>query len=238
MNNIYIFDSIELLTEEVVEILKKGLKNKTTELCNVAFSGGSTPKAIFKTIAQKYINDIDWSQYAFFWVDDRCVPTESTESNYGEAKRILFDHIEGEINIFPINGENPPTDEVKRYSQEIKENVSGNDFPKFDIVFLGIGTDGHTASIFPSQIELFNSKNICEIGIHPQSGQKRITITGKVITSAHQIIFIATGSDKVSILEEILLQTGNYDEYPAYQVIKNRPDTLWFLDEFSGSVFE
>lgn len=239
MNNIYIFDDIELLTQEVVAMMINSQKKSPAGKCNIAFSGGSTPKAIFEILKQNYSESIDWRNFSFYWVDERCVPKESPESNFGEAKRILFDHISTDLNLYPIDGENNPEKEANRYSEIINNSIgSYNNIPQFDIIFLGIGTDGHTASIFPYEMHLYNSEYICEVGTHPDTGQKRITITGKVITNAKDIVFFATGKDKQEVLKEVLFDLGDYESYPSHRVKTDRADCKWFLDEAAAEIFE
>lgn len=236
MNDIVVFDRIDIMTSEVVDILNRAAMNLNRR-CNVAVSGGSTPKAIFKLMAEDYNDKVNWDRFSFFWVDERCVPHSNSESNFGEAKRILFDNLWGtKAKLFPINGENVPENEAVVYSETISQNVpSVNSIPQFDVIFLGIGTDGHTASIFPHQIHLFDSPNICELASHPESGQKRITITGKVILNAKEIIFFATGKDKNNILKQILTGSiADTSKYPAALVNKKSKNCKWFLDNASS----
>ncbi|MDP3583273.1 MAG: 6-phosphogluconolactonase, partial [Ignavibacteria bacterium] len=161
--------SVEELSEKVAKLLQSGAA-AAEDYFTVALSGGSTPKAIFKYLATNYKDKIVWNKIKFFWGDERCVPADHPDSNYLMTKENLFDEIEIPAeNIFMIDGENIPADEAVRYSSIIKENVVLKDsFPKFNLILLGLGEDGHTASIFPNQIELLNSKNICEVAQHPE----------------------------------------------------------------------
>ena len=106
--------------------------------------------------------------------------------------------------------------------------------PKFDLIMLGLGEDGHTASIFPNRIELLESEKICAVAVHPESGQKRITLTGKVINNAETIIFIATGKNKSKVVGEILNQKGRYKSYPASFIYPRDGELYWLLDQDSA----
>ena len=172
----------------------------------IALSGGNTPKIIFEVLSANYREKINWDILHLFWSDERCVPPDDDESNFGMTKKYLFDHIEiPGGNIHRIKGENDPELEVKRYSREIEGKVSVvNGLPKFDLVMLGIGEDGHTASIFPDQMHLLDSDKICDVTIHPSTGQKRVTMTGKTINNADKVIFLVTGESKAIILKKII----------------------------------
>ena len=158
----------------------------------IALSGGSTPKILFRILAEDFKDKIAWQKVHFFWGDDRIVPVSSPESNYGEAKRILFDNISVPLeNIHPIDGLIPPEIEAERYSEKIREIIPlKNGLPNFSLMLLGLGEDGHTASLFPNQMHILNSDKICEPAWHPESNQPRVTMTGKVINNSQKIIFL------------------------------------------------
>jgi len=205
---------------------------KSRENITLALSGGSTPKLLFDHLASHYSRSMDWSKLHFFWGDERCVPPDHSESNY----KMTFDHLLTKIeipneNVHRVKGEMEPRLEADRYAAEIKNLVAvEGDLPKFDLVMLGMGEDGHTASIFPQQMHLLQSKNICEVSIHPESGQKRITLTGKVINNAAQVVFLVTGKSKAEKLFEILEQQGNWKDYPATYIQPQNGNLMWFLD--------
>ena len=204
---------------------------------NVALSGGNTPKLLFEILAKNYISSIDWKRINFYWVDERCVNAESNESNYGETERILFSKINIQNNIHRITGENDPEEEALRYSGLLKSNLPEiNNFPKFDLVLLGMGDDGHTASIFPDQLNLLESDKICEVAVHPSSGQKRITLTGKVINNSEKIIFLITGKSKAEVIKDIFENKNESDRFPAAHIKSTDGEVIWYLDEEAGSL--
>jgi 6-phosphogluconolactonase len=205
---------------------------------SLAISGGNTPRMLFTVLAEKYFSSINWRNVQLFWVDERCVPPENSESNYGMTKQVLLDKINiPENNIHRIKGEDDPVKEAERYAKEILLNVRTKEiFPVFDLVILGIGDDGHTASIFPGNQNLINSEKICEVAVHPLSGQKRITLTGKVINNADFVAFLATGQNKARIIEEIYKKKPQYMNYPASNVSPSHGIVEWFVDDKAGKL--
>jgi 6-phosphogluconolactonase len=196
----------------------------------IAMSGGSTPIEIFKRTPQGWGSSFLLRRMKFFWGDERCVPPDSDESNYGNADREWFRRINvPEQNINRIRGENKVPAEVKRYSELLKGIPKKNDLPCFDLVILGIGEDGHTASIFPKYMDLMTARKTVASTKHPVSGQNRITVTGPVINNARNVLFLATGKQKKPVLEEIFSDSEKARTYPAYHI---RPEgTLnWFID--------
>jgi 6-phosphogluconolactonase len=229
--------SIDELSEKIAGILQSGA-NASKNYFTVALSGGSTPKAIFKYLAENYKDKILWNKIKFFWGDERCVPVNHPDSNHLMTKENLFDKIEiSAENIFPIDGDNNPANEAVRYSSIIKEAVVMKDgFPKFDLILLGLGEDGHTASIFPNQIKLLDSNNICEVAAHPVTGQKRITLTGEVINNADQIIFLVTGGNKAKMIDTIINKKNDFEKLPASFVKPKHGKLIWMLDEAAASL--
>ncbi len=233
MNTKIIHPSISELTKSVCNELLNAKKECQTGLCAVALSGGSTPKAILRMLAMDYPVKIDWAQYALYWVDERCVPHTSPESNYGEAKRVLLNSIDALT--FPINGEANPVKEAERYGQLMLSQLPvRSGFPSFDLIFLGIGTDGHTASIFPNAMHLLSCEAPCAAAVQPQSGQHRVTMTGRTLNASKRIVFLATGTEKQSVLLEVLGEHENAKNYPAWHVASQHNNCIWLCDEAAG----
>lgn len=198
---------------------------------SIALSGGNTPKFIFQKIAADYKNKFDWNRIHLFWGDERCVPPDDNESNFGMTKKYLLDEINiPENNVHRIKGENDSETEAERYADEVKKNVKlKNGLPCFDLVMLGLGEDGHTASIFPNQMNLINSEKICEVAVHPSSGQKRITLTGRVINNASVITFLVTGENKKEILKKVLVEKNK--TFPAEFIKPVSGELKFYVDE-------
>lgn len=235
-----IFPSPEELVEAfarhlVLLVSKSGNEQKPF---TIALSGGATPKLLYKLLAGKYNESTDWRGVHFFWGDERCVPPDDPESNYGTAYRIFLSRINiPEKNIHRIKGEEDPAKEAARYGAEILRytGISEN-IPEFNIIILGVGDDGHIASIFPGNPDLLNSKEICEVTRHPASGQKRITITGKVINNADSIFFIVTGSRKAQIINQIFGKAAESPDFPAGNIVPVHGKAEWWLDKNAGAL--
>ena len=205
---------------------------------HIALSGGSTPKIVFDELATNFQEDIDWSGVHLYWGDERCVAPTDDQSNYKMTVAHLVSKIDiPEENIHRIKGENEPDYEVNRYAGLLATKVPyENGIPKFDLVLLGMGDDGHTASIFPHEIELWYSDKFCEVAIHPDSGQKRVTLTGKIINNADTVAFLVTGNSKAEKFSEIQNKAGDYKNYPARLVNPSSGRLLWFLDEAAAGI--
>lgn len=216
----HIYENAELSARAVAQLI---LEKSTTKLLqsqqlNLAVSGGSTPKYLFTLLAEEeYRTQIPWENVRFFWVDERCVEPTDPESNFGMTYDALLQYaFVPAQNIFRMKGEDIPENEAQRYINLLrKELPAKNGFPVFDLVLLGIGDDGHTASIFPNNLNLLDSEKSVEVATHPVSGQKRITLTGKTINHADQVIFLVNGENKAAIIREIVQQTPTAKKYPA-----------------------
>jgi len=236
-HDVKIYTSPERMAESLSEDFYRYINNEllTRNKLNIALSGGNTPALFFKSLSefdQQKANKMDWRKIHFFWGDERCVAPDHEESNFGSANKLLFSRIDiPETNIHRIEGENNPEEEVIRYSEILKKMVElKGGIPIFDWIFLGIGEDGHTASIFPDQLNLLTSEKICEIAVHPKSGQKRITLTGSVLNMAKRITFMATGEKKQDILDQIINRGRSAKQYPAAQIQALNGKLDWYLD--------
>lgn len=204
---------------------------------DIALSGGNSPKGLFNTIGKKYAESIPWEKIHLWWGDERCVAPDDEQSNYKMTSENLLANISiPEENIHRIRGEEAPDKEAIRYSREMDEtlNLRGKD-PVFDLIILGLGDDGHTASIFPDQIELFEYDDNCAVAQHPISGQKRITMTGNVLNNANQIFFLVTGENKSMRVAEIMNDNEAAKLLPAYYISPKKGELIWFLDEEAAS---
>ncbi len=200
----------------------------------VALSGGSTPKALFKQLADAQVaNAIPWANVHFFWGDERCVPPDHPESNFGMTQTELLNFIDMPAeNIHRIRGEAPPAFEARRYAAHLRRILPVNVHrkPVFDWLFLGMGNDGHTASLFPGT-DFWRLRNkICAVAEHPLSGQKRISLTLPVINAARSVTFLVTGTAKAQILADIINKTGHYRKYPAAKVQPLSGNITWQID--------
>ncbi len=207
----------------------------TNETLHIALSGGSTPKIVFDHLAETYTTAIDWSKVHLYWGDERCVPPEDDESNYKMTVTHLLQKVNiPEENIHRILGEENPTTEAIRYGKVLGSQLPlVANVPQFDLVILGMGDDGHTASIFPHEITLWDADDNCVVATHPDSGQQRVSITGKVINAAKEVAFLVTGTGKAPKVKAIV-ELGN-ETYPAALVAPISGQLHWFLDRDAAS---
>lgn len=235
----YIYPDKDSLAAAFVCEFQRTLQEKAEEEKHVyiALSGGSTPIPIFRQLAEQTSRE-EWSDVTLFWTDERCVPPEHPESNYGQARANLLKPLGLDPDrIQRIRGEDEPLGEASRYGDSLLRTLPmENGFPVFDWIWLGLGTDGHTASIFPQHIELWTAGSPCIVSSHPETAQSRITITGGVINVARRVSFIVTGKEKARVVREIFFKEGRHMEYPAFYVNPGSGDLEWFLDQDAASL--
>ena len=233
-----VFEDTTDLSKGFTEFLQKLLD--VYPHINLSLSGGSTPKVLFDYWAENCKESIDWKRISFFWGDERCVPPENDMNNYSMTKEHLFDKIPNitNNNIYRIHGENEPEEEAQWYSKMLTSKLMlKKGLPSFEIIMLGLGDDGHTVSIFPNQIGLWESNEICVVGQHPETGMKRVTLSGKVVNNAQYVVFLATGKGKAEKVRDIIKNRAKFaDKYPAAKVNPKKSYLYWFLDAEAASL--
>ena len=214
---------------------KKALR--TGKNLYLALSGGNTPGKLYEYILQNYGQIINWENIHFFWSDERCVDFDSSESNSGAAYRSFL----SQLNIPKSNIHFPDCLENAGKSATYYENIiksllpAKNGLPVFDIIFLGLGEDGHTASIFPDQTNLLKSEKLVDVSVHPVSGQNRITFTPKLMNNAGNIFFLVMGEKKSGIVQKIIMKNNyNGNVYPVNLIKLLQGNIIWFLDTESA----
>jgi 6-phosphogluconolactonase len=207
------------------------------EKFTIALSGGSTPAVLFRLLADEYKDKIDWSKMHFFWGDERCVPPEDEQSNFKMANDLLLSKVPVRAaQIYRVRGEAEPAAEAGRYGAAIRSVVDiQNGLPAFDLIMLGMGSDGHTASIFPDQMELLQDTQICAVAVHPESKQQRVTFTGQLINNAREVAFLVTGDSKKDKIEAIVKQVNDYDAFPAAHIVPAKGTLHWYLDRAAAA---
>ncbi|MFD3162983.1 6-phosphogluconolactonase [Herpetosiphon sp. NSE202] len=201
----------------------------------IALSGGSTPKALFELLASpQYLHKITWGRAFLFWGDERCVGPDDLQSNYRMTKIALIDHIPIPVaNVLRIRGELASESAASLYAHEIKRifGLAEGQLPQFDTMLLGLGNDGHTASLFPESDILGRDDVLVAETWVAKLKQYRISLTAPVINNARSKLFLAAGADKANVIRELLEQTGNYQNYPA-SLIRNAD---WLIDQAAAS---
>ncbi len=230
--NITVFDDLEKLYTEAadtfVDLSKKSIQKKDRFV--VALSGGSSPKAIFRLLATpEYAEQIEWNKVYFFWVDERWVPLNDDKSNFRMTDEALLSQVPVDKNhIFPMYSDGIlPEDYAKSYEQQIR-SVLGDE-GVFDFILLGMGDDGHTASLFPGE-EVLNEKEkwVSAYYLKPQE-MFRITLTAPLINKAENILVVAFGESKKHALNEVMNGAYNPALYPM-QLIERKEGFQFFTD--------
>ena len=232
------FPAITHISQDITNMINEGIESSGQgDYFSIALSGGSTPRKVYSYLAALQDKPVDWQKVRLFWGDERCVDPESPESNYRMVKESLLDHIDiPDSNIFRIKGEKDPSFEAARYAEAVKSLLPHeNDIPRFDLLMLGLGEDGHTVSIFPDNILMFHSDKLFEATENPYSRQQRITATGKVINQAAMVVFIVAGRSKAGITASVIEKSGDWEKYPASLVQPVNGELLWLLDEEAAS---
>lgn len=204
------------------------------QAARVAISGGNTPKKTFELLAnpaEKFAGAMPWSRMEIYWVDERMVPPDDKDSNYHMTREALLDKVPLDSErIFRIEGELDPEEAAARYESTIRNHLrlEGAEGPRFDILALGMGDDGHTASLFP-HTEAINEMIRIAVANHvPQKEAWRVTLTWPVINEAHDVFFLIAGKDKAQPVHDVLL--GKYDpEALPSQLIRPRNGKLLML---------
>lgn len=240
MKTVEVYPSPRVLAEDLAEVLISHIQElkKEKDFVTIALSGGTTPEMLFEIMGTRYPDQDIWQNVHLFWVDERCVSADDLESNYGMTRRSLISRINIPIqNIHRIRGEEAPAPEAERYSKEVSDfTFKRVGFPVIDIILLGLGEDGHTASIFPDQMHLLTSQKICEVAHHPATMQSRITITGRVINNAGSIFFVVTGRKKAGVVEKLFKKKILAQNYPAAYIVPEYGQIRWFLDKEAGDL--
>ena len=230
------------------EVSKSGLTAQLVALsarqAHISLSGGSTPQGWFRMLAQSaHAAAVRWENLHFWWGDERCVPPDDEESNFGTAQRLLLAHVPlPPGNIHRIRGEDRPETEVLRYAAEIRQYVpvGATGLPSFDWVLLGMGDDGHTASLFPGQTD-FAEPELTVLVQHPVSGQNRISKSAALLMAGQRVDYLVTGAGKAALLRDIREMDKNpaaraQSPWPAARIFSLHGESNWYLDPSAASL--
>jgi 6-phosphogluconolactonase len=203
----------------------------------VALSGGSTPKSLYSLLASSYA-DFPWARTYFFFGDERHVPPTDPESNYRMVNESLLSKVAIPAqNVFRVKAENPDAAAAAAdYEAQLRKffELKPNEFPRFDLIFLGLGPDGHTASLFPDSEGLKETTRLVIANRVEKFKTHRISFTFPVLNNAGEVIFLASGSDKAEMVREVL-EGKPMPPLPAQQVQPTNGRLLWMLDESAAA---
>lgn len=219
--------SLSLTVEKITNVIQH--KGK----CSLALSGGSTPKPLYEALAKQ---SLSWDKIHIFWGDERYVSRDHSDSNQRMARQAWLDNVPIPAeNIHPMpTGSGDPTVDAQAHEAELREffQVTRREFPALDIVLLGMGDDGHTASLFPQTAALDIRDRLITVG--NKNGQPRLTFTIPLINQAHCVIFIVAGENKRPALAQIMATEADEKAYPS-RSIKPQGELWWLLDYAAGA---
>jgi 6-phosphogluconolactonase len=207
----------------------------------IAISGGSTPKAAFELLGdpnQPWHARMPWDKIELYWVDERCVPPDDKESNFRMTREALLDHVPLRPDkIHRMEGELAPEEAAARYESGLRNNfrLEGAEVPHFDLVQLGIGPDGHTASLFPHTEALNEMMRLAVANHVPQMNSWRITLTWPVINQARSVFFLISGTDKAGVLKEVLTGERDAERLPSQLIWPASGILTLILDKSAAS---
>lgn len=199
----------------------------------VALAGGSTPEATYRLLARDYADRLDWSKVYVFFGDERTVPPDHEDSNYRMAREALLDHVPIG-GVHRMRGELPPEEAARSYEEELREFFGPDEVPGFDLILLGIGEDGHTASLFPNTPALDVTDRWAVENPVEKLDTVRLTLTAPVINAAKTVIFLVAGEGKAEALREILEGEADPHYYPA-KLIRPASGAIWMVDRAAAS---
>jgi 6-phosphogluconolactonase len=201
----------------------------------VALSGGSTPKGLYASLATpEYRHRIDWSRVHLFWGDERCVPADHPESNFRMVQESLLSRIQiPSENVHRMMGEKEPEQARQEYEEHLKQffRLPPGEVPRFDLILLGLGEDGHTASLFPGSAALNENQRLVATVYVEKLKAQRLTLTLPVINAAAQIIFLVAGQSKSAIVKKLFGADSDGCELPATKVRPANGIVAWLITQ-------
>jgi len=240
MSEIIIKDNPDLLAQEAAKLFSgTAVKRSSMKgIFTVAVSGGTTPRPMFRLLAKDpYVSEMPWDKTHIFWVDERCVPYGHTHSNYGATEEDLISRIPiPDANVHPMPIASSSEIGSETYQDMLVDffGLKQGGFPRFDMIILSIGTDGHTGSLFPGQMALDEKKRLVVSVTGGNPELDRLTLTFPVINNAVEILFLVTGEQKAKTLKTVL--EGNQALFPAQKVQPENGTLKWLIDRKAASM--
>ena len=202
----------------------------------VVLAGGSTPRTTYEILARHHLDELDWSKVHVFFGDERTVHPEHEASNYRMVRETLLSHVRVG-SVHRMRCELPPGEAAADYEKQLREFFETDGFPAFDMVLLGLGEDGHTASLFPETSALDVSDRWVVINPVLKLGTSRLTLTIPVINAARAVVFLVAGENKARALKEVLESDADPRAYPA-KFIRPDGELAWMVDRAAASLLE
>ncbi len=204
----------------------------------VVLSGGNTPMQLYKLLGESFHNKVDWTHTHFFWGDERCVPVDDAGNSYGQTKKVLFDKINiPNENIHRVLSELEPDSASKEYANTLSGFAeSPLTWPRFDLTLLGMGDDGHTASLFPNSPVDMDLPTLAVTANYQGRPANRVTLTPKVLNSSRKVMFLVAGKSKAVTLSRVFSDNYMPVELPVQRIAPEDGSLTWLIDEEAGSL--
>lgn len=210
---------------------------QTVGTCSIVLAGGNTPRTLYRLLASEFRNQIPWANVQVFWGDERYVPPEDSRSNYRMAKEALLDHVPcPTVNLHPMPTHFPSADAAARDYERTLQNHFAEEWPRFDLVLLGLGDDGHTASLFPGSLALAERARWVVAAQAPVEPHVRLTLTLPALTRARAISVLVAGAPKAEALRHVLVGAGDWIKYPAAGLRLANGPVIWWADREAAAL--
>ena len=230
-------DLFQAAAEEMIQAATQSVEQR--QQFSIALSGGSTPKGLYTLIAANAATTLPWDRMFFFWSDERHVPPDDRDSNYRMANESLLSKVPiPAANIFRVPAENPDASAAaESYEKSLRRFFASapGDVPRFDLILLGLGPDGHTASLFPGTAALHERSRLVIANWVEKLQTSRITFTLPLLNAARCVVFLVSGSDKASVLREVIEGDATGEKYPSKLVQPKDGKLIWLVDRAAAS---
>jgi 6-phosphogluconolactonase len=238
--DVRIFENLESFSEAAAVLFIESSARAITERERflVALSGGNTPLRLYQLLAETpYHEQVDWPHVHVFWGDERCVPAEDLENSYRQAHDVLLGHVPiPSENIHRVQSDLEPETAAINYALALKQFASPRlGWPRFDLMLLGMGDDGHTASLFPDSEVNVSTPTLAVTAQYQSRPAYRVTLTPLVFNSARRIIFLISGESKSETLANVLYGDYHPDKLPAQRIHPNDGEVIWLVDQAAAS---
>jgi 6-phosphogluconolactonase len=205
---------------------------------SVALSGGATPRGLYRILGTAYRDRIRWDLTHIFWADERCVPKDHIQSNF----RLVHEEMLSRLmipkqNIHRIKGELAPEEAAREYEEDLIRHAGGTGIPRLDLILLGVGEDGHTASLFPGSASLSETDRLALPVFSETAMNWRVTLTLPVLNNASRLMFLVTGRSKAIVVSK-LFDKEKRQAYPAGRIALSHGSIVWLLDKDASSAME
>jgi len=228
-----------VVAEEFVRLAGEAVRE--SGLFTVALSGGSTPKGLYSLLATpEFSGQVPWLRVYLFWGDERCVPPDHPESNYRMARETLISNVPiPEENVYRMRGENAPSEAAEEYERALRGffRLSERDLPRFDLILLGLGEDGHVASLFPGSRALSETGRLVTASFVEHLKTPRLTLTLPVLNHGAHIFFLVAGENKAHVLRDVFQKRDGSENLPARRIEPHDGWLFWFVDEGAAEQF-